>query len=971
MSSLDLNNLSVAELFNTLVKSPEVKRVLKKYQFLNLKSDLIKNLIIEEINLSKKGYNQKVDYFKYIAFHLNDKIKNYLKKATKSNPTFILNNFINNNFKSIASLEEAYFYLKKLIRFINEIELELTFNLITNLLTENLLFNETVKFVVDNKLKAVSKVGIEKVITDEDIALIFESYCILNDIAIEEDKPLIDNCSVAADDKEKIDISLEELKSEYNIDALDEEDIFDVKIGNDKAINDLEFEEDFANLDSVKQYLVEISKIPLLTNEEEYELGQRLKNGAEEAKKRFVEANLRLVVSIAKRYRGRGLELLDLIGYGNEGLIKAVSKFDVDKGFRFSTYATWWIRQAITRAIADYARNVRIPVHAVCKINSLMNASTKLSIKLNREPTTAELALETKMSEKAVVKLLKISQREVSLNQTITNGHKNEESEKELGDFIPDESHKIEEVSLINKGYVEMLEIIKSIGKIDARILDIFLLRAGCIDGRCWTLEECGRKYNITRERARQLEALARGRILKSGKINILASYTNNPDKYSKKQADLEDAISKPIVELLRTILQDDFCVRVFSLRMGYIDGQKHSFMKISSEVNGNIHMVHDICEKVIQEINASPYRNRLLELDPNLEFLLGKEKTDEDSSEETRIINDYLSNQNLSNNEKIMTILKIIETNHDKREVFALRRRYINGRKYSIKEVSRKYCITREEVRQIEMEVLKKIGKSKYRSVIIKLDKNLEFEMNIISYSEGKGDVVEMGRKPRTIYEYFNNYSKELVDLAISEALNDKEKEKFTALYGLDLTVAPVSDLSKKEKMYVYNCILTKLHKYLEKMVPQPTRVQNLKSASDEDILIENSKKENNQTISSSQPKTTLFKNDFKQEIERKDYIQMLELLKTPAFFKLLPTFGYETSAIISLGLVQVDGNYFAAKDIAKFLNISETQVLRTIIKVLSKYREMITSSIDQAIAHLEEDAKTIGQFVKPSNND
>jgi RNA polymerase primary sigma factor len=252
--------------------------------------------------------------------------------------------------------------------------------------------------------------------------------------------------------------------------------------------------------DPVRMYLKEIGRVPLLTPEEEVELAKRMEKGDEEAKRRLAEANLRLVVSIAKRYVGRGMLFLDLIQEGNLGLIKAVEKFDYRKGYKFSTYATWWIRQAITRAIADQARTIRIPVHMVETINKLIRVSRQLLQELGREPTPEEIASEMNISEEKVREIMKIAQEPVSLETPI-----GEEEDSHLGDFIEDQDARApaEEASftLLRE---QLDEVLKTLTEREQRVLR---LRFGLDDGRARTLEEVGQKFGVTRERIRQIEA--------------------------------------------------------------------------------------------------------------------------------------------------------------------------------------------------------------------------------------------------------------------------------------------------------------------------------------------------------------------------------------------------------------------------------------------------------------------------------
>ena len=267
-------------------------------------------------------------------------------------------------------------------------------------------------------------------------------------------------------------------------------------------LDDAELTKDININDPVRMYLKEIGRISLLSPEEELTLSEQVASGDEIAKRKLAESNLRLVVSIAKRYVGRGLLFLDLIQEGNIGLMKAVDKFDSDKGYKFSTYATWWIRQAITRALADQARTIRVPVHMVETINKMSRIQRQLTLELNREPSEEELAKKMGISLDKVREVIKISQELVSLETPI-----GEEDDSHLGDFIKDESSMSPEEYATNEILKE--EIRSVLMTLQVREQEVLELRFGLVDGTCHTLEEVGKKFNVTRERIRQIEAKA------------------------------------------------------------------------------------------------------------------------------------------------------------------------------------------------------------------------------------------------------------------------------------------------------------------------------------------------------------------------------------------------------------------------------------------------------------------------------
>ena len=329
-------------------------------------------------------------------------------------------------------------------------------------------------------------------------------------------------------DPEKLDRIYDFLDSQHvDVLRLDEEEIepdlfLEEEMEEEEEVTadpmDLSVPDGISLADPIRMYLKEIGKIPLLSTEEEIELAKRMEKGDEEARKKLAEANLRLVVSIAKRYAGRGMQFLDLIQEGNLGLIKAVEKFDYRKGYKFSTYATWWIRQAITRAIADQARTIRIPVHMVETINRLIRTSRQMVQELGREPTPEELAKRLDMPAERVREIKKISQDPVSLETPI-----GEEEDSHLGDFIQDDNVMVPAdqatFTLLHEQLMESLETLTE------REQQVLRLRFGLDDGRPRTLEEVGRVFHVTRERIRQIEAKALRKLRHPSRSKKLKDY--------------------------------------------------------------------------------------------------------------------------------------------------------------------------------------------------------------------------------------------------------------------------------------------------------------------------------------------------------------------------------------------------------------------------------------------------------------
>ena len=319
-------------------------------------------------------------------------------------------------------------------------------------------------------------------------------------------------------DKKHVDILKMSNDDDMDPDLFSEDEDADPEDAIDVEHIDLSVPEGIGVDDPVRMYLKEIGKVPLLSPDEEIELAKKIELGDEEAKKKLAESNLRLVVSIAKRYAGRGMQLLDLIQEGNLGLIKAVEKFDYRKGYKFSTYATWWIRQAITRAIADQARTIRIPVHMVETINRLVRTQRQLVQKLGREATPEELAKELDMPVERVREIMKISQDPVSLETPI-----GEEEDSHLGDFIQDNNVEVPaDAATYTLLHEQLMDVLSTLTEREQKVLR---LRFGLDDRRPRTLEEVGRQFNVTRERIRQIEAKALRKLRHPSRSKILKDY--------------------------------------------------------------------------------------------------------------------------------------------------------------------------------------------------------------------------------------------------------------------------------------------------------------------------------------------------------------------------------------------------------------------------------------------------------------
>lgn len=366
----------------------------------------------------------------------------------------------------------------------------------------------------EEKLKTLVALGKKK----KNVLEIQEINDVFSDMELEAEQmdKIFEYLEAQGVDVLRIPVNAEEEELPDDIELMLASDDDDMEVDMEKI--DLSVPDGISIEDPVRMYLKEIGKVPLLSADEEIELAKRMADGDEDAKKRLAEANLRLVVSIAKRYVGRGMLFLDLIQEGNLGLIKAVEKFDYQKGFKFSTYATWWIRQAITRAIADQARTIRIPVHMVETINKLIRVSRQLLQELGREPLPEEIAKEMDMPVERVREILKISQEPVSLETPI-----GEEEDSHLGDFIQDDNVPVPAEAAAQTLLKEQLnEVLDTLTEREQKVLR---LRFGMNDGRARTLEEVGKEFDVTRERIRQIEAKALRKLRHPSRSRKLRDY--------------------------------------------------------------------------------------------------------------------------------------------------------------------------------------------------------------------------------------------------------------------------------------------------------------------------------------------------------------------------------------------------------------------------------------------------------------
>lgn len=461
---------------------PTINNLYKTVDYIGITKEEFYNLVLREVNKSKRTYKGDIVYIEYIKKRMNIVLGNQVKNNLLEPETaiIIINNYINKHLIKSDEYEDSIKNLKELDKFFK------TYNYIPNpdvllqIIEENSAFYKMIESIMKKHRTQIISGNLEKIFDDGTITLIIDTYCMLNNIEIKESE-------------------------EFEKDNID--------LGN------------FELTDSVKTYLREIGRRPLLSLEEERKLAQRISQSDSYARKIFIESNLKLVVSIARRYIGRGLSFLDLVQEGNLGLMTAVDKFDVNRGLKFSTYATHWIKQAITRAIADKGRNVRVPVYIYEKIGAYKKAITNLETRLNRQPTINEIANEMGLSIPEVTKLYKLQSDTVSINTLI-----GDDEDTELENFIPASEETTEDVAIVGTMQLQVRKLLEDCN-LKSREIEVLRLRFGFNDREPMTLEEVGKKFGITRERVRQIESKALMKIRRSKHVKALAEYMHNPDK--------------------------------------------------------------------------------------------------------------------------------------------------------------------------------------------------------------------------------------------------------------------------------------------------------------------------------------------------------------------------------------------------------------------------------------------------------
>ena len=474
----NIHQLDSTKIYEMLL--PTINSVYKQFEYTGISNSEYRELILKEVDKLKEESDITAinsDYLKKkIGFNLSEYTKELINNPETSFK--VINSYINQKIGNISDYDKAIDCFKKIESFFETYAFVPSPDLLIKLLNENSVFSKMTEIVFDAYKKEILSGKFEFICDSTLAVLVIETYCMAHNLEIKHD-----------DHEEILNLTTTDLSDHTNM------------------------------------YLEEIGRIPLLSDEQRTELMYKLKDGDETARKKLIEGNLRLTVSIAKRYVGRGLSILDLIQEGNIGLMRAVEKFDVSTGFKFSTYATWWIREAMTRAILIQGRNIRVPVYMHGKIEAYKKVENKLEDKLKRIPTIDEVAKEMKLSISDASKIYNLQSDTLSINQNVS-----EDNDTELGDLIPSSISTPEDIMIEKNLKPAIMQLLKNCNLTDAQI-DIIILRYGLNGIEPMTLDQIGKKYNVTRERIRQQEASALAKIRRSRYIKDFAGYMQNPTK--------------------------------------------------------------------------------------------------------------------------------------------------------------------------------------------------------------------------------------------------------------------------------------------------------------------------------------------------------------------------------------------------------------------------------------------------------
>ena len=937
---------------------PIIKKIYYQYNILNLSDKELKSILEQEIIRLKKYYTDEKS-LKIFQKNIRNIFKELLQSKIQDKSECL--NTLNQLIDTLKlDKQDELNDLNKINKIFLKYNIIVDPDIIINLINTNKTFNNILKKFVDKNIELIKNNKLDNIIDEGNIIIFIETYCMLNNINIENN-------------------------------------LFSELVEKDFYITD----DDYKSLDSVKMYLNEIGKLPLLTLEEEKKLTCDLLNKDEKAKKILIERNLRLVVGLAKRYIGKGLSFLDLIQEGNIGLMTAVDKYDMTKGYRFATYAVHWIRQSITRAICDKGRNIRIPVHLQEKMGRFTKIKRELEIKLGRNATIEEIAKQMNIPFDEAKKLYKYHEDTISINSFIKEGE-----DEELEDFIP--SKESTEDSVINIILPEEIKKMFDMCNLKQREKDILALRFGLYNSKTHTLEEIGKMYGLTRERIRQIESSAIKKIRMSKYIKAFSVYTENQkesleslteyrNKYKKhlssNKAYLKESESlnnkkrevKSIYDLLKDYPKEQIDKTILKLN--------ESDKKLIDLRYGE-NLEKPVTSPEWTEADAHKFYGYLL---PKIKRLIISNGTKSNKNRKLQTIYEYFNNytkaeiniaiKKLSEKDKELMYLRYGEnlenpkTNPKWTSKHAARfysntinkmKRLLEEPDYQRKKKKTQtiYEYLNEYTREQIDEALTKISENDKELIRLKYGNDLNnpvtspewtqkhaarFYSNTINKMKRLLKDPDCQRKKikiQTIYEYLNEYTREQIDEALTK-ISEKDKELIRLKYGNDLNNPVTSpEWTPKHAARFYNNTINKIKRILKDPSFKPYSRNN--KSNEKNISI--SKEETKEIIT---PQVIN-----KTNIIKEDYIEMLRLLKTPTFNDLMSVLTPKEAIIIALKLGYIDGKYFSTESIANFLGMKDCEVRDITKKILKVYKEKIANLnnyIDTAIRIEEDEIKVL----------
>ncbi len=780
----------------------------------------------------------------------------------------IINNYINKHIGKGITCNDSIKKIEELSEFFEKNNYIPSSDILLELIEKNDIFSEMVQLIVDEYRVQIQLENLENIFDNSIVRLIIENYCLLNNVDIKD-----------FDDELEIN--------------LDKENVW-LK-------------------DSVKTYLQEIGRKPLLSEEQQRELIQKMSQGDEKARNMLIESNLKLVVSIARKYINSGVPFLDLIQEGNIGLMKAVEKFDVSKGYKFSTYATKLIKQDIARAIIEKNKIIRLPEHLYFKLRACKRAETNLYIKLNRQPTIKEIATEMGIEISEVERIQKLEIDIVSLNTKVGENDDNADA-NELQDFIPASDEPFEDKTVTSSMQDEVRKLLED-SPLTQKEKDVLMLRFGLYDKEPMTLEAIGQMFGYTRERIRQIESCAIKKIRGLKYISSFAEYMDNPMK-SLKQLKRLKKIKCP----KKKYKEPDTSCKIFL---------KEDYRMVEKENMGrNIETIYKCFNDYTKE-----------QVDTMLKKLSDKEK----SLIELRYGKDL--------NNPVAGKLDRKQTNEFYGNLIPKMRELLSNSN-NVKKTRDKEIEANENT----------LGNLKI---------NQQSESNV------KEKKLNMTKKIRTIYEYFNTYTKEQIDIILKK-LSEEEKSLIEARYGKDLNNPVAGKLDRKQTNEFYGSLIPKIRRRLfnsnnvkktrdKEIETNENTLGNLKT--NEVKALTKILNENCSYINIPEKENISTRKDI-EVMTKEDYIKILELLRTPIFSKMMDMYSPKEILIASLKLGYVDGKCFSNASISEFLGVDSQEIINTTKTILLAYKEKINQAIDSAIEVMEDDQEINLPSLKKINN-